>query len=218
MEIFFHCFGGKLARSPWVSLSFYNEARPIDFLRRSIRVFEYALRMASGWKTDKILVSHLERHVRENLRRCEILDFVKRDFPSYPWSLPILARRLSYFKISYKDASVDVEIVKNIVKNELCGPGKLLGHRVMTQKLRTVHGIKVPRHLVRNILFDFNPDGLQGRSLQNKQRTTKEPFTLRGSLCVLSVGGHDKLRGYQNWMLPLRLYGFIDTFSKRYYH
>ena len=32
---------------------FYNEARPTDFLRRSIRVFEYALSMASGWKRTK---------------------------------------------------------------------------------------------------------------------------------------------------------------------
>ena len=95
---------------------FYNEARRIDFLRRSIRVFEFTQRMVSGWKTDRILVSDPERYVQENLRRCEILDFVKRVFPSYPWSLPTLARRLSYFKISYIDASVDVEMVKNIVK------------------------------------------------------------------------------------------------------
>ena len=106
--------------------------------------------MASVWKTDKTLVSDLERYVQDNLRRCEILDYVKRDdFPSYPWSLPTLARRLSYFKISYIDANVDVEMVKIIVKSELCGPEKLLGYRAMTQKLRTVHGI--PRSLVSKI-------------------------------------------------------------------
>ena len=65
----------------------------------------YVMSMASGWKTDRLLVSDLERYVQHNLRRCEILDFVTRDFPSYPWSLPTLARRLSYFKISYIDAS-----------------------------------------------------------------------------------------------------------------
>ena len=153
--------------------------------------------------------------MQQNLRRCEILDFVTRDFPSYPWSLPTLARRLGYFKISYIDASVDVEMVKEIVRNELSGPGKLLGYRAMAQKLRTVHGIKVPRHLVHNILFDLDPEGLNGRRLQNKQRMTKEPFTSRGPLWVLSVDGHDKLCGYQNWMFPLGLYGFIDTFSRK---
>ena len=105
----------KLTCGPY-QYHFYNEARPIDFLRRTIRVFEFTQRMVSGWKTDRILVSDLERYVQENLRRCEILDFVKRVFPSYPWSLPTLAMRLSYFKISYIDASVDVEMVKNIVK------------------------------------------------------------------------------------------------------
>ena len=85
----------------------------------------------------------------------------------------------------------------------------------MTQKLRAVHGIKVPRHLVHKIQFDLDPDGLQGRSLQNKRRRTKEPFTSRGPLWVLSADRHDMLCGYQNWMFPLGLYGFIDTFSRK---
>ena len=89
--------------------------------------------IASGWKADKLLVSDLERYVQQNLKRCEILDFVARDFPSYPWSLPTHARRLSYFKISYIDASADLETVKDIVRNELSGPGKLLAYRAMTE-------------------------------------------------------------------------------------
>ena len=103
--------------------------------------------MASGWEIDELLASDLERYVQQNLRRCEILDFVKSDFPSNLWNLSTFARRLSYFKISYIDASIDVEIVNDVIRHELSGPGELLGYRVMTQKLRTVHGIKVPRHL-----------------------------------------------------------------------
>ena len=94
-----------------------------------------------SWKTDNALVTDLEKNVSQNLTRKEILDFMKKDFSSYPWSLATLARRLRHFKISYIDAETDVETVKEAVREKLAGPGKCLGYRAMTQKLRTQHGI-----------------------------------------------------------------------------
>ena len=137
--------------------------------------------------------------------------------------------RFSILSVAQTNACKETELLQNIVhkcylwcgngeeyyQNELCVPEKLLGYRSITQKLRAVHGIKVPRHLVHKIQFDLDPDGLQGRSLQNKRRRTKEPFTSRGPLWVLSADRHDMLCGYQNWMFPLGLYGFIDTFSRK---
>ena len=168
-----------------------------------------------SWKSDNALVTDLEKHVSQNLTRKEILDFMKKDYSCYPWSLATLARRLRHFKVSYIDAEIDVETVKQAVRGELAGPGKCLGYRAMTQKLRTQHGIKVPRHLVHNVLFDLDPEGLADRSLQAKKKKQKEPFTSNGPLWVVSVDGHDKLCGYQNWMFPLGIYGFIDTFSRK---
>ncbi|CAH3019742.1 unnamed protein product [Porites evermanni] len=49
------------------------------------------------------------------------MDFLKRDFPEYPWSMRTLDRQLRYSDIFYKDQSVEVDIVKAAVENELKG-------------------------------------------------------------------------------------------------
>ena len=59
--------------------------------------------------------------VQQGLQRIEALDFLKRDFPQYPWSLRTLDRRLRHFDIFYNDKSVEVEDVQTVVGNELKG-------------------------------------------------------------------------------------------------
>ena len=49
---------------------------------------------SSSWKDDEELKADLEKYVRRNLKRSEILDFVKLDFPEYAWSIATLDRRL----------------------------------------------------------------------------------------------------------------------------
>ena len=46
-----------------------------------------------SWKTDNGLVTNLEKYVSQYLTHKEILDFMKKDYHYYPWSLAILARR-----------------------------------------------------------------------------------------------------------------------------
>ena len=48
----------------------------------------------ADWKVDDILKSDLENYVRQNLKRSEILDYMKRDYVQYKWSLATLDRRL----------------------------------------------------------------------------------------------------------------------------
>ena len=55
--------------------------------------------------------------VQQELQRIRVLDFLKRDFPQYPWSIRTLDRRLRQ--------SVEVEDLKTAVGNKLKGPGKL---------------------------------------------------------------------------------------------
>ena len=64
-------------------------------------------RMASSsWKDDEELKTDLEKYVSQNLKRSEILDFVKRDFPEYAWSIATLDRRLLQFGIRNKIAGI----------------------------------------------------------------------------------------------------------------
>lgn len=117
----------------------------------------------SEWENDEALRKDLEKHVRQNLRRNEILDFVKLDYPMYAWSIRSLGRRLQLFGIKYTDYEVDVGEVQRAVNKELQGPGMLLGYRAMQQKVREVHGLNVPRDLVYAVMGEADPQGLEAR-------------------------------------------------------
>ena len=54
-----------------------------------------------GWKHAGKLRTELEKYVRSNLQRKEILAFMKRDFGEYAWSLRTLDRRLNHFEIRH---------------------------------------------------------------------------------------------------------------------
>ena len=57
----------------------------------------------SDWQEDQDLKDDLVKYVRQNLRRKEILDFVKINYPMYAWSPRTLSRRLQYFGIEFTD-------------------------------------------------------------------------------------------------------------------
>ena len=98
-----------------------------------------------SWARDQSLEEALRNYSRQGLQRIEILSFVVRDFGEYAWSLRSLDRRLSYFNIHSNDKSVSVEDVKSAVNKEPMGPGRLLGYRAMHLKIKSIHGLNVPR-------------------------------------------------------------------------
>ena len=55
------------------------------------------------WKDDIDLRNDLAKFVRVNLRRLEILDFVRKGYPIHAWSLRSLARRMQHFGIQFTD-------------------------------------------------------------------------------------------------------------------
>lgn len=168
-----------------------------------------------SWKDDCDLSTDLKQYVQQLLSRNEILSFMKRDYPSYSWSVRSLDRRLRFFGIYYSDGNISVDEVKNAVQEELNGPGKLLGYRSMQRKVRIEHGLNAPRDLVHVVMQDLDPDGLKARGLGMKTKKKKGQFTSKGANFVHSVDGHDKLMGYQNSTYPLAVYGCIDTSSRK---
>ena len=122
----------------------------------------------SDWKASEKLRNDLEKYVRENIKKSEILDYVKRDYPDYPWSMSTLSRRLRYFHIKYINYETPLNAVTDAVSKELNGPGRCLGYRALNQKQRNEHNIKVPRHLVHNVLKELDPEGLESRALNKK--------------------------------------------------
>ena len=62
-------------------------------------------------------------NVRQNLKRLEILDYVKRDYPQYPWGLPTLDRRLRCFGIRYINYDTQSKKWKMLCRKKLMGQG-----------------------------------------------------------------------------------------------
>ena len=144
------------------------------------------------WKDNEKLEEDPKRYVAENLRGTEILDFVKREYHEYAWSLRILNRRLSYFKIRYNDYDTDLNELENAVRQEMDCPGALLGYRALHKKIREVHGLKVPRNMVYDMMYMVDPTGLDERGsvgrLRRSRRTKK--FTSKVRTVLLAYESH----------------------------
>eukprot|EP00794_Sanderia_malayensis_P002252 gene2252-2576_t len=170
----------------------------------------------NSWKKDEDLGKDLEKYVSQGLHREEILDFVKRDYEQYAWSLGSLDRRSCHFGIRRHDKNVSVDNLRVAVQRELNGPGKLLGYRDFHGKIRQVHKLNVLRDAVYDMMYDLDPDGLQNTALTNKRRKrVKGAFVTRGPNWVHSLDGHAKLMGYQKNSFPLAIYGCLDSASRK---
>ena len=167
------------------------------------------------WKNNTDLTIDLKKYVKENMKRKEMIDFLRRDYPFYAWSIPTLDRRLRYFHINYINRETTLAEVVSCVKKELDGPGKLLGYRAMNHKLRTEHAICVPRKLVSAVQCDLDLEGVESRNVKKKKKRPKRPFISDGPNWTFSLDGHDKLMGYQNSTFPIAVYGCLDTFSRK---
>lgn len=89
------------------------------------------------------------------------------------------------------------------MEKEVDGPGKLLGYRAMHKKLRQVHGLNVPRDLVHAVMYDVDPEGLEGRCCVGTGRRKKKGcFTTKGPNWVHSLNGHDKLMRFPEQYVP----------------
>lgn len=171
-----------------------------------------------SWKNDDNLKKILEGYVQKRYSRAEILDFISQDFCQYKWSIRSLDRRLKHFNIRYINYNVPLQEIETAVDKELSGPGRLLGYRAMTQKIRQNHGLNVPRDLVYNVMTLKTPALLEAR-LPPFKRANKVKraghFTTRGVYWFHSLDGHDKLMGFRNSTFPLAIYGCIDTASRK---
>ena len=119
---------------------------------------------------DNDLKNHLAKFVSLNLKRMEILDLMKKDYPMYAWNLISLAHRMEYFGIQFTDYDVEVNDVEAAVEKEISGPGKLLGYRAMHEIIREIHGLNMPKDLVYMVMAKMDPRGLEERGGVRKAR------------------------------------------------
>jgi len=168
-----------------------------------------------SWKENNELPEVIKLYIKRNFKRSELLDVMKRDFPDYGWSPSSLDRRMRHFGIWYTDRTVTVDQVQSAVREEIEGPGKLLGYRALHKKVRMVHGLCVPRRAVHCAMYVEDPELLEARLPIFKKKKEKQNFVSPGPNFVHSLDGHDKLMGYQNSTYPIAVYGCIDTCSRK---
>ena len=168
-----------------------------------------------SWKDDLQLKDALQHHIKNGLNRSEILDFMQRDFSQYAWSSRTLDRRLQHFEIRCTNREISVDQVRDVVRKELQGPGRLLGYRAMHQKIRQFHELAVPRDLMHDVMFELDREGLECRAPGLKNNKKKGNFTSPGPNFVHALDGHDKLMGFQNNTFPIAVYGCLDTCSRK---
>ena len=171
--------------------------------------------MIVQWKQNGSLKRDLRKYVEQSLTREEILDFVKRDYSNYEWSIRTLDQRLREFGIYYSNKAILLENVEDAVKVELEGAGALVDYRVMQKKLKQVSNLRVPRDLVYDVTYCVEPEALEGRVPGAKRKNRKGNFSLRGPDMIHSLDGHDKFMGYQNSKFTIVIYVCIDTASRK---
>ena len=58
---------------------------------KSVQPPVYRVKMAdnrfSSWKEDDLLKDALKKYVKQGLQREEAIDFLRKDFPQYAWSI-----------------------------------------------------------------------------------------------------------------------------------
>ena len=135
-----------------------------------------------AWRDDHELKADLTKYIKQGIHRKEMIDFLKRDYPQYAWSIPTLDRRLRYFELYYTDKRVTIQEVRSAVTEEMKGPGRLLGYRAMHNKVRQMHGLNVPRDLVYAAMYEINPDGFKERAVNwCKKRRDQKVFCYQGT-------------------------------------
>ena len=65
---------------------------------------------------------------------------------------------------------LDEDIVREAVRREMQGAGKLAGYRYIWHALRLRHHMHVPRRLVRKIMKEIDPEGVEERVARRLMR------------------------------------------------
>lgn len=81
-----------------------------------------------------------------------------------------LKRRLKSLGLRRKGQLIEEEHLRNVISEELQGPGRLSGYRGIWHALRLRHGLHVSRHVVARIIREIDPDGVESRKARRLHR------------------------------------------------
>lgn len=85
-------------------------------------------------------------------------------------SVRTLKRRLQGYNLARKDREIDEDVLMNIIRDEMQGPGQLVGYRRMWHILKMKYHLHMPRSLVAKIIQQLDPDASKARKQRRLQR------------------------------------------------
>lgn len=100
-----------------------------------------------------------------------------------------------------------VNEIVDAIENELEGSGRLIGYRLMHQKLGLSYGLVVDRETVRVVMKALDPEGVERRS---RHRLVRRKYQAAGPNFIWHIDGYDKLKPF-----GFCIHGAIDGFSRR---
>ena len=97
-----------------------------------------------------------------------------------------LKRRLRCLGLKRKGNAkiMDDSEIKNVIREEMEGPGSLSGYRSIWHALGLRHHVHVPRNLVAKIMKEIDPDGVEERRSRRLKRRT---FSSKGAILTVFV-------------------------------
>ena len=147
----------------------------VSTLKRRLR--DYGLKR----RENEVHVDQLREHFHLGYENEVILQFLV-DYHGIKMSVSTLKRRLRDYGLKRRENEVDVDQLRDIIRNEISGSGQALGCRAVWHSLRLMHRIHVPRHLVATILREIDPVGVQQR--RRPQTLPEEIFQLWSKLLL----------------------------------
>lgn len=127
----------------------------------------------------------IENYFHQGYENKVILDFLNIH-NEVSMSLSTLKRRLKDYGLRRRGEDIDDNRLRDIIRQEMSGPGELRGYRAIWHSLRLVHHIHVPRLRVAELLRELNPVATQQR---RSRRLARRRYTSFGpNFCWHSDG------------------------------
>jgi len=121
-------------------------------------------------------------------------------------SVSTLKRRLQDYDLGRKE-NVSEDVLRNVIADNINGPGSLRGYRGIWTMLRTTYNITARRDTVIRLLKEIDPVASEERISSRLQRRV---YSSPGPNAVWHVGGYDKLKPY-----GFPIHGCVDGFSRK---
>ena len=157
--------------------------------------------MADAQEEENIIKEYFNRGFKYE----EIIEFLSKNH-SITMSIATLKRRLKQYGLQRKNADYDIDLVREEIRTILDGPGCIAGYRHVWHTLK-LQGISVPRSVVRNLIKQLDPEGVQERKAHKLQRRT---YRNRGPNDVWHCDGYDELKPF-----GFPIHASIDGWSRK---